>query len=96
MLPLFYAATLYLLYNNGYPRFAFWIAAFLIANILFTLARILFYPEWYQASRIQAGMEIQVDNPRYGCVPTILTQGVMAAMLLAFAFHVAYEIGYLG
>ncbi len=101
MLPIFYAAIIYLMYYVGYVKMAFWLCIFLIANIFYTIFRIVFFNYWYQnmlirerMDRLRDGMDIDWFKPRDSGVITIIVQGIMASILAYVAWKFANEIGY--
>lgn len=52
-------------------------------------------PDWYVQKKINAGLEVDMFNPRKGIASLVVTKVIVIAALLAAAWHIANKAGYL-
>lgn len=52
-------------------------------------------PDWYVQKKINAGLDVDLSNPRKDIASLVVTKIVIIAALLAAAWHIAGKAGYL-
>lgn len=83
----------YGLYAAGYKTLLFWIVVIVGANGLLGLLMALFNPHWYQSRRVQAGLDIDLLNPRAGMGGLIAVKAITTGALAMVAYWLGREIG---
>jgi hypothetical protein len=83
-----------ILYLTGQYRLALLLVVLAIISGFGAVLMAIFNPGWYQTRRSQAGLDIDMFNPRKGVGSLILTKVVIICVLCWAASYIAQTAGY--
>lgn len=77
-----------------YLELAFWITLIALANSWLAILRAIFDPQWYQNQRRQAGLPVDLFDPKSGINSMIVTKLIISLPFIAFLWYLAQASGY--